>query len=82
MLRFIFTFTPLLLFVPVASASDGVILTNKHRALMGGVTPSDAPGFPITISVRGQAQAWKSNSIALPPLFFPELRQLRFALLG
>src|SRR5688572_26812572 len=32
---------------------DGVVLINQNRAVNGGVTPGDAPGFPITISRPG-----------------------------
>jgi len=42
-----------LLTVLAASASpavDGVIEINQARAANGGVTPGDAPGFPVTIS--------------------------------
>jgi hypothetical protein len=38
---------------PPAFASDGVIEINQARALAGGVTPSDTPGFPVTINVGG-----------------------------
>jgi hypothetical protein len=34
-------------------AVDGIILIDQNRALAGGVTPGDAPGFPVTISVPG-----------------------------
>lgn len=34
-------------------AADGVIEINQARALVGGVTPGDTPGFPVTISVSG-----------------------------
>src|SRR5436190_432567 len=34
-------------------AVDGIILIDQNRALAGGVTPGDAPGFPVTISQRG-----------------------------
>jgi len=34
-------------------AADGVIEINQARALAGGVTPGDTPGFPVTISVSG-----------------------------
>ena len=33
-----------------AQAVDGVIEINQVRASAGGITPGDAPGFPITIS--------------------------------
>lgn len=36
-----------------AFAVDGVVLIDQNRALAGGVTPGDAPGFPVTISVAG-----------------------------
>lgn len=36
-----------------AHAIDGVIEINQPRALMGGVTPGDAPGFPVTLSSPG-----------------------------
>ena len=39
----------LLLGVPVANAVDGVIEINATRATAGGVTPSDLPGFPVTL---------------------------------
>ena len=64
MFRILFAFTPLLLFVPVASASDGAVLLNQHRALTGDVTPGDAPGFPITISLPGSYQL--SGNLELP----------------
>ena len=35
------------------SAVDGVIEINQARALAGGVTPGDSPGFPVTISQPG-----------------------------
>src|SRR5215468_1094227 len=33
-----------------ARAVDGVIEINQARAIKGGITPGDTPGFPITIS--------------------------------
>jgi hypothetical protein len=36
-----------------AGAVDGVILIDQNRALAGGVSPGDTPGFPVTISVKG-----------------------------
>jgi hypothetical protein len=33
-----------------AQAVDGVIEINQDRAVKGGITPDDTPGFPITIS--------------------------------
>ena len=37
----------------VAAASDGVIEINQASALAGGVTASDAPGFPVTLTSSG-----------------------------
>ena len=34
-------------------AIDGVVRIDQGRALAGGVTPGDAPGFPVTISQPG-----------------------------
>lgn len=34
-------------------AVDGVILIDQAKALAGGVTPGDAPGFPVTLSKAG-----------------------------
>ena len=39
--------------VPAALAVDGVIEINHARALAGGVTPGDAPGYPVTLSQPG-----------------------------
>src|SRR5512134_401574 len=36
-----------------AFASDGVIEINQAAALAGGITPGDAPGFPVTLSLQG-----------------------------
>ena len=36
-------------------AVDGVALINQNAALAGNVTPGDAPGFPVTISVSGSS---------------------------
>ena len=36
-----------------AWAVDGVILIDQNKALAGNVTPGDAPGFPVTISLPG-----------------------------
>jgi hypothetical protein len=36
-----------------AFAVDGVVEINQARAIAGGVTPGDAPGFPVTISQTG-----------------------------
>jgi hypothetical protein len=34
-------------------ASDGRIEINQAKALAGGVTPGDTPGFPVSITVGG-----------------------------
>jgi hypothetical protein len=36
-----------------ARAVDGVIEINQSKALAGGVTPGDAPGFPVQITAPG-----------------------------
>jgi hypothetical protein len=36
-----------------ASAVDGVILIDQNKAMAGGVTPGDAPGFPVSINQPG-----------------------------
>lgn len=42
-----------LLLAADAIASDGVIEINQAAALAGGITPSDAPGFPVTLDQPG-----------------------------
>lgn len=37
----------------IALAVDGVIEINQTRALAGGVTPGDTPGYPVTLSQSG-----------------------------
>jgi len=36
-----------------AQAVDGVLEINQTKALAGGVTPSDTPGFPVTLDQAG-----------------------------
>src|SRR5262245_5267299 len=36
-----------------ARAVDGVVEINQARALAGGVTPGDDPGYPVTITQAG-----------------------------
>lgn len=36
-----------------AAAVDGVIEINQSRAMAGGVSPADTPGFPVTVSQPG-----------------------------
>jgi hypothetical protein len=42
-----------LLLTSSAHAVDGVIEINQARALAGGVTPGDGPGFPVSINAPG-----------------------------
>jgi hypothetical protein len=39
--------------VGIAQAVDGTKLISQNSALLGNVTPADAPGFPVTISMPG-----------------------------
>lgn len=45
-------------------ATDGVVLINQAAALNGGVTPGDAPGFPVTIVVSGSYRL--SSNLTVP----------------
>jgi len=45
--------TVLTLWMAAAAAVDGVIEINQARAFVGGVTPTDTPGFPVTIGESG-----------------------------
>jgi hypothetical protein len=36
-----------------ASAANGIVEIDQEKALTGGVTPDDAPGFPVTLSEPG-----------------------------
>ena len=45
-------------------AVDGVVLIDQNRALAGNVTPGDAPGFPIRISVPGSYRL--SGNLTVP----------------
>ncbi len=47
-----------------AFAVDGTILINQTNAIMGGVTPGDTAGFPVTISQPG---SYKLSSNLLVP---------------
>jgi len=47
-----------------AAATDGVVLIDQARALAGGVTPGDTPGFPVLISVSGSYRL--SGSLTVP----------------
>jgi hypothetical protein len=37
----------------LSGGTDGVVAIDQERATIGGVTPSDAPGFPVTIDRPG-----------------------------
>jgi parallel beta-helix repeat protein len=54
---------PIALAVPLA-AVDGVKLINQSKAMAGGVTPGDEPGFPVTISRPGTYQL--SSNLTVP----------------
>lgn len=45
-------------------AVDGVVLIDQSRAMAGGVTPGDAPGFPVTISEPGSYRL--SGNLTVP----------------
>jgi hypothetical protein len=48
------------------SASDGVAEINQERALAGGVTASDTPGFPVTIDTGGSYLLTGSLTVSDP----------------
>lgn len=54
-MRFIFPAAAFMLLTGfgAARAADGVVEINQARALAGGVTASDDPGFPVTIDAPG-----------------------------
>jgi hypothetical protein len=47
-----------------AVAVDGVVEINQAKAMAGGVTPGDTPGFPVTISVGGSYRLTSNLVIA------------------
>lgn len=49
-----------------AGAVDGVVLITQARAIAGGVTPGDAPGFPVTISEPGSYRLASDLRVASP----------------
>src|SRR5262249_40647446 len=49
----LFLIATLLVAARATHAVDGVIEINQARALAGGVTPGDDPGFPVTLSQPG-----------------------------
>lgn len=50
--------------IPPILAVDGVVLIDQNRAMAGGVTPGDTPGFPVTISARGSYRL--SSNLTVP----------------
>jgi hypothetical protein len=47
-----------------ATAVDGVVLIDQARAMAGNVTPGDAPGFPVTITLTGSYKL--SGNLTVP----------------
>jgi hypothetical protein len=47
-----------------AFAVDGVVLIDQNRALAGSVTPGDAPGFPVTLTLPGSYRL--SGNLTVP----------------
>lgn len=47
-----------------ADAVDGVIEINQARALVGGITASDTPGFPVTIRESGSFRLTGNLTVA------------------
>ncbi|GGC02484.1 right-handed parallel beta-helix repeat-containing protein [Pseudoduganella buxea] len=61
-------------FSPGAGAVDGVVLITQARALAGGVTPADLPGFPVTISEPGSYRLASDLRVATPNIPAVDLR--------
>lgn len=57
-------FTALIALSAPAFAIDGEILITHAKALAGGVTPGDAPGYPVTLSVAGKYKL--GSNLTLP----------------
>jgi len=49
-------------------AVDGIILIDQNRALAGGVTPGDFPGFPISITQPGSYRLSSNITVAAQDL--------------
>src|SRR5882724_7856320 len=47
-------------------AADGIVLIDQKHALVGDITPGDAPGFPVTISQPGSFRL--SGNLIVPDL--------------
>ena len=56
----------LLAAAPLAWAVDGVVLVTQARALAGGVTPGDAPGFPVEINLPGSYRLAGNLQVSSP----------------
>jgi hypothetical protein len=56
-----------LVFATPALAVDGEILINQAKANAGGITPGDAPGYPVTLSRPGQYKL--SGNLTVPEGF-------------
>lgn len=54
-----------------AAAIDGAIEINQVRAIAGGVTPGDTPGFPVTIAAPGSFVL--TGGLTAPPNGLPLL---------
>lgn len=54
----------LMAFALHAHAVDGVLLIDQNRVLAGNVTPGDAPGFPVTITLPGSYRL--SGNLTVP----------------
>jgi hypothetical protein len=59
-----FILTCVTCFTTSAFAVDGVVLIDQARALAGNLTPGDAPGFPVTISLPGSYRL--SGNLTVP----------------
>jgi hypothetical protein len=55
-----------LVLVSPAQAGNGRVEINQARALAGGVTPSDTPGFPVTIDTSGSYVLTGSLTVSDP----------------
>jgi len=55
-----------------AHATDGVVEINQAKAMAGGVTPGDAPGFPVTITVGGSYRLTSNLDIVATGVMFQE----------
>jgi hypothetical protein len=50
--------------VATVFAVDGVVLIDQNRALAGNVTPGDAPGFPVSLTLPGSYRL--SGNLTVP----------------